>query len=49
MFGAVQLTKNTDPNKYSYSGYGIGLDFGSFFPILNSVGKNVIIFGVGSS
>ena len=24
-FGAVNLTKNADPDKYGYSGYGIGL------------------------
>ena len=23
LFGAVKLTKNTDPDKYRYSGYGI--------------------------
>ena len=25
LFGAVTLTKNTDIDKYGYSGYGIGL------------------------
>lgn len=25
LFGAVRLTKNADPNKYYYSGYGIDL------------------------
>ena len=24
-FGAVKLTKNADPDKYGYSGYGIGI------------------------
>ena len=34
LFSAVTLTKNTDIEKYGYSGYGIGLDWrGSFsFP-----------------
>ena len=26
LFGNVKITKDADPNKYSYSGYGIGLD-----------------------
>ena len=30
-FGAVKLTKNADPDKYSYSGYGIGFDLRALF------------------
>ena len=30
-FGAVKLTKNVYPNKYSYSGCGIGFDSRSYF------------------
>ena len=30
LFGAVKLTKNADPDKYGYSGYGIGCTFTSF-------------------
>ena len=26
LFGGVKLAKNSDPNKYLYSGYGIGFD-----------------------
>ena len=26
LFGCVELTKNADPDKYSYSVYGIGFD-----------------------
>ena len=26
LFGTVEITKNAYPNKYSYSGYGIGFD-----------------------
>ena len=31
LFGAVTLTKNTDIEKYGYSGYGIGFDRRSNF------------------
>ena len=31
LFGAVKLTKNADPEKYSYSEYGIGFDWITFF------------------
>ena len=33
LFGAVKLTKNADPDKYSYSGYGIGFNSCSLFSI----------------
>ena len=50
MFGAVKLTKNADPDKNSYSGYGIGFDSCSVFSILNfDWGKNVLIFGEDNS
>ena len=44
---AVRLTKNTDPWKYSYSGYGIGFDACWSFSLSDSsgFGKNVTIFG----
>ena len=46
LFGDVELTKNTDADKYSYSGYGIGFDTRIEFSLPDgSVGKNVIIFG----
>ena len=46
-FGAVTLTKNTNIDKYRYSGYGIGFDrkLSFSFPV-GRFGKNVIIFGV---
>ena len=44
LFGAVKLTKNTDLDKYGYSGYGIGFDARSWLD--GSLGKNVIILGV---
>ena len=47
LFGAVTLTKNTDINKYGYSGYGIGFDRKSSFSFPGSgFGQNIIIFGV---
>ena len=49
LFGSVKLTKNTDIDKYGYSGYGIGFDREASFSIGNKIGKNVIIFGVDMS
>ena len=50
LFGAVNLTKNSDPDKHSYLGYGIGFDSRSplFYPNFYW-GKNVAIFGVNNS
>ena len=45
-----KLAKNADPDKYVYSGYGIGLDSRSEFSLTDgSVGKNIIIFEVDMS
>ena len=42
--------KNTDLDKYKYTGYGIGFDsHGEYSLPDRSVGKNVIIFGVDMS
>ena len=50
LFGAVKLTKNTDPDKFKCSGYGIGLDSRSEFSLSDgSMGKNVVIFGADMS
>ena len=50
MHESVKLTKNADPHKYKYSGYGIGFDSRSEFSITcGSIGTNVIIFGVDMS
>ena len=47
LFGAVKLTNNVDPDKYRYSGYGIGFDECSEFSWADgSWGKSVVIFGV---
>ena len=50
LFGAVTLTKNTDIDKYGYSGYGIGFDRRSSFSFPGGgFGQNVLIFGVDMS
>ena len=50
MFRVVKLTKNADPNKCSYSGYGIGFDSRSLFAFPGiDWGKNVVIVGVVNS
>ena len=44
---AVTLTKNTDVDKYKYSGYGIGFDRRSSFSFPGGGdGQNVIVFGI---
>ena len=50
LFGAVKLTKNADPDKYSYSGYDIGFDSRPRFSYPDfDWGKNVVIFGVDNN
>ena len=50
MFGAVEITKNTDIDKYKYSGYGIGLDTrGTFLFPSGKFAQNLIICGVDMS
>ena len=45
LFRTVTSNKNADPNKYGYSGYGIGFGALSQFSLPDgSWGKNVIIF-----
>ena len=44
------MTKNTDIDKYGYSGYGIGFDRKSSFSFPGGgFGQNVLIFGVDMS
>ena len=46
----VKISKNADPDKCKYSGYGIGFDSRSQFSWTSgSQGKNVIIFWVDNS
>ena len=49
MFGAVKLTKNSDIDKYKYSGYGIRFDRKREFSFGDGFGQNVIIFGADIS
>ena len=47
MFVNVKITKNANPDKYSYSRYGIGFDSNSLFSIPSfDWAKNAISFGV---
>ena len=46
LFGAVTLTKNSDIEKYGYSGYWIGLDRRSSYSFPGGrFGQNLLIFG----
>ena len=57
LFGAMQITKNTDTSKYNYKGYGICFDEGGTFGYKKNEGgfahttnaRNVLIFGVDVS
>ena len=50
LFGAVRLTKNTDIDKYKYSGYGIGFDRKSSFSLPSGgFGEYVIFFRANMS
>lgn len=48
---AVKLTKDVDPDKYRYSGYGIGFNSYRSFSLSNDSGfrKNIIKFGADMS
>ena len=50
LFGAVTLVKNSDINKFGYTGYGIGSDRSTTFSFPSGgFGNNVLIFGVDMS
>ena len=57
LFGALQITKNADTNKYDYKGYGIYFDEGGMFShkitedgrVHATMGRNAIILGVDMS
>ena len=50
LFGVVTLVKNSDINKFGYTGYGIGFDRGAIFSFPSGgFGHNVLIFGVDMS
>ena len=49
LFGEVEITNNSDIEKYKYKGFGIGMDGRSRFSFGSSTGQNIIIFGVDMS
>ena len=50
LFGAIKITKNSDIDKYKYSGYGLGFDSkGVFSRPTGSFGNYSVIFGVDAS
>ena len=50
MFESAKLTKNADPNKYKYIGYGMGFDSCSEFLLTDgSYGKKFVIFEADKS
>ena len=50
LFGTVKLTKNANPDKYSYSGYGISFDICETSPLLNGwFCRKVVIFAADVS
>ena len=50
LFGSIKLTKNADPDKYKYNGYGIEFDLRSESSLPDgSLSTNVTNFGVDMS
>ena len=49
LFGATNIVKNSDKEKYVYSGYGITVDTAGSWSFDNDFARNVIIFGVDNS
>ena len=49
MFGATNVVKNSDKEKYLYSVYGIPFDRGGSWSFDNDFARNVIIFAVDNS
>ena len=50
MFANLKIIENDDPDKCSYSGYGVAFTSRSDFSLLDgSMGKSIIIFGVDMS
>ena len=49
LFGESSVVKNSDKEKYMYSGYGITFDSTGSWSFSNDTARNVIIFGVDNS
>ena len=48
-FGATSIVKNSDKEKYVYSGYGITFDSASSWGFNNDTARNIIISSVDNS
>ena len=49
MFGTTSVVKNSDKEKWVFSGYGITCDSAGSWSFDNDTARNVIIFGVDNS
>ena len=49
MFGASNIAKNSDKDKWAYSGHGIAFDGKGSWGFGNDFSRNVVIFGVDNS
>ena len=49
LFGATNSVKNSDKEKYVYSGYGITFDIAGSWSFGNDFARSVVIFGVDNS
>ena len=49
IFGATNIVKNSDKEKYVYSGYKITFDSACFWSFDNDTARTVIVFGVDNS
>ena len=45
LFGATNIVKNSDKQKYGYSGYGITFDSCGSWDFENGTGRHAMIFG----
>ena len=49
LFGATNIVKNSDKEKYKYSGYGIAFDGKGSWNFGDDFARNVVIFGIDSN
>ena len=49
LIGATNLLKNSDREKYVYSGYGMTFDNAGSWNFDNSTNRNVILFGIDNN
>ena len=49
LFGATNIVKNSDKEKYVYTGYGITFDSAGSWCFDNDFARNVVVFGVNKS